>query len=74
MRIEQRDGRREEAFLVASGFGAAVSAVAQVSEVAQQGRRGRGTSRLNDLVIPFRLCCAAHRVSLAWTDMALLPL
>ena len=36
VRIEQRDGGGKEAFLVPSGGGAAVTAVAQISEMAQE--------------------------------------
>jgi hypothetical protein len=36
MRIEQRDGCSEEALLVPSRSGTVVSAVAQISEVAQE--------------------------------------
>jgi hypothetical protein len=38
VRIEQRDGRRKEAFLVLAADGAAVRAVSQISEVAQEFR------------------------------------
>jgi len=51
MRIEQWDGCSEEALLVRSRSGAAVSAGAQIGEVAQERRRGRGTSGLNNLFL-----------------------
>jgi len=47
-RIEQRDGRSEEALLVLSRSGTAVSAIAQIREVAQERRRERGTRGLNN--------------------------
>jgi hypothetical protein len=49
MRIEQRDCRNEEGLLVLSRSGAAVRAVAQIREVAQERRRQRGTRGLNSL-------------------------
>ena len=49
VRIEQCDGRGEEAFLVPSGGGAAVSAVAQISEMAQQCRGGLAARAVHDV-------------------------
>lgn len=51
MWIEQPNGRSKEALLLRPRSNTTVSAVAQISEVTQERRPGRGTRGLNNLFL-----------------------